>query len=107
MVPHYEENGKFVGRFPKCNFDVEMTMTLLTEINNYDTVMLFSGDSDFGSLLKYLKSNSKKVIVICTRDRMSTELNEVAHKFIPAETLGAFLKYEPRKNNTPPLRAEV
>jgi uncharacterized LabA/DUF88 family protein len=101
MVPHYDDMGKFVGKFPKCNFDVEITMDLITKVSEYDTIMLFSGDSDFGGLLKYLKSLGKKVIVVCTRNRMSTELEEVANKFIPAETLASFLKYE-RKNNTPP-----
>ena len=106
MIPHYDDEGKFVGKLPKCNFDVEMTMTILQKIEKYDTLMIFSGDSDFGGLLGYLKSKGKKVIVVCTRNRMSTELETVADKFIPAETLKDFLQYIP-KNNTPPLRAEV
>lgn len=108
MIPQYSEDGKFIGKFPKCNFDVEITMDLLTRIGEYDTVMLFSGDSDFGGLLKYLKSFGKKVVVVCTRNRMSEELEEVANKFIPAETLAGFLRYDrSNKNNTPPFRAEV
>ncbi len=106
LIPQYDDIGEFVGRFPKCNFDVEITMDLLKRIKEYDSIVLFSGDSDFGGLLKYLKSMNKKVIVICTRNRMSTELEEVADKFIPAETLAFFLRYD-RKNNTPPFRAEV
>ncbi len=101
MIPQYDENGKFVGKFPKCNFDVEITMDVITKISKYDTIMLLSGDSDFGGLLKYAKSLGKKIVVICTRNRMSTELQEVANKFIPAEPLAGFLKYD-RKNNTPP-----
>lgn len=108
MIPQYDEAGKFVGKFPKCNFDVEITKDLLTQVQDYDTVMLFSGDSDFGGLLKYLKSLGKRIVVVCTRNRMSTELEEVANKFIPAETLAGFLRYERKdKNNTPPLRAEA
>jgi len=97
MIPKYDEEGKFIGKYPKCNFDVEITMSMLMKIRKYDTVMLFSGDSDFGSLLSYLKSKGKKIIVVCTRDRMSKELEEVADKFIPAETLAHFLMY---KNKT-------
>jgi uncharacterized LabA/DUF88 family protein len=99
MIPRYDEEGKFIGRFPKCNFDVEMTMTMLQKIEKYDTVMIFSGDSDFGGLLGYLKNKGKKVIVVCTRNRMSKELETVADKFIPAETLKSFLKYEPKTNS--------
>lgn len=41
MIPHYDEDGKFLGKTPKCNFDVEMAMDMLTKIYKYDTVMLF------------------------------------------------------------------
>lgn len=105
MIPHYNERGKFIGRIPKCNFDVEITMDMITKISKFDTAVLFSGDSDFGNLLGYLKSKDKKVVIVCTRSRMSKELQEVANKFIPAETLKEFLRYE--NKNTPPLRAEV
>lgn len=108
MIPQYDEDGKFIGKFPKCNFDVEIAMDLLLKVKNYDTVMLFSGDSDFGGLLNYLKKNGKKIVVVCTRNRMSKELEKVATKFIPAETLVNFLRFEKSdKNNTPPKRAEV
>lgn len=48
LIPQYDDNGKFVGRFPKCNFDVEITTDFLRRINEYDSTILFSGDSDFG-----------------------------------------------------------
>lgn len=105
MVPHYDEDGKFLGKFPKCNFDVEITMDMMMKIEKYETAMLFSGDSDFGGLLGYLKDKGKKIVVVCTRNRMSEELKKVADKFIPAETLASFLRYE--NKNTPPFRAEV
>jgi len=94
MIPHYDESGVFLNKVPKCNFDVEITMDMITKSEKYDTVMLFSGDSDFGGLLRYLKSKGKKVVVVCTRNRMSKELQVVADVFVPAETLGIFLKLE-------------
>jgi len=105
MIPRYDEDGRYCGKIPKCNFDVEITMDMLTKIHKYSTIVLFSGDSDFGGLLRYLKTKGKKIVIVCTRNRMSKELEEVADKFIPAETLKGFLKYE--NKNTPPLRTEV
>jgi uncharacterized protein (TIGR00288 family) len=102
MIPHYDESGKFLGKTPKCNFDVEIALDAMKKIEQYDTVMLFSGDSDFGKLLGYLKSKGKKVIVVSTRSRMSIELERVADKFIPAETTKDMLRYD-GKNNTTPL----
>jgi len=92
MIPHYDESGVFLNKMPKCNFDVEITMDMITKAEKYDTVMLFSGDSDFGGLLNYLKSKGKRVVVVCTRNRMSKELQAVADIFIPAETLSNFLR---------------
>jgi uncharacterized LabA/DUF88 family protein len=102
MIPHYDEDGKFLGKTPKCNFDVEIALDAMKKIEQYDTVMLFSGDSDFGKLLSYFKSKGKKVIVVSTRSRMSFELERVADKFIPAETMKNLLRYS-NKNNTTPL----
>lgn len=104
MIPHYDEDGRFLNKIPKCNFDVEICMDMLMKTEKYDSVMLFSGDSDFGGLLGYLKSKNKKIVVVCARNRMSTELENVADRFIPAETLKDLLKYE--NKNTPPKRAE-
>lgn len=105
MIPHYDESGVFLNKMPKCNFDVEITMDMITKTEKYDTVMLFSGDSDFGGLLNYLKSKGKRVIVVCTRNRMSKELQAVADIFIPAETLSNFLRLNnSRIKNTPLTR---
>ena len=104
MIPQYDEGGVFLGKRPKCNFDVEMTMDMLMKIEKYDTVMMFSGDSDFGGLLGYIKSKGRKVIVVCTRSRLSTELQSVADRVVPAEFLASFLSYQ---RNTPPRVAEV
>lgn len=81
-------------------------MDTITKLDRYDTVILFSGDSDFGTLLGYIKSKGKKIVVISTRDRMSSELESVADKFIPAETMKNLLDYR-NKKDTPPVKAEV
>lgn len=106
MIPHYDEQGTYMGKIPKCNFDVEITMDMIIKLDKYDTVVLFSGDSDFGTLLEYLKSKGKKIVVVSTRDRMSSELESVADKFIPAETMKNLLDYH-NKKDTPPVKAEV
>lgn len=106
MIPVHDEKGVFVTKHPKCNFDVEITLDAITQIVKYDTIVLFSGDSDFGELLGYLKSKGKNIIVVSTRNRMSTELQAAADKFVPAEKLKDLLRSAGKKY-TPPLRAEV
>jgi uncharacterized LabA/DUF88 family protein len=91
MIPDFDEDGKFTGRIPKCNFDVEIAMDMIRKVEKHDTVLLFSGDSDFAGLLRYLKHQGKKVVVVSARKPMSRELKEVADTFIAAEGLRAFL----------------
>jgi len=58
------EDGRGVYvEIPKCNFDVEMTVDILRHINEYDTLAIFTSDSDFAYLLSYLKQKGKKVIL--------------------------------------------
>jgi hypothetical protein len=39
-INNLDEDGKFLGTINKCNFDVEITMDVITKIEKYDTVFL-------------------------------------------------------------------
>lgn len=106
MIPRHDESGNYLGQLPKCNFDVEITMDIIRNVSLFDTVVLFSGDSDFGQLLEYVKSKGKRVVIVSLRRGMSTELQKVQDVFVPAEKLKNLLRYD-NKNNTPPNRTEV
>ena len=58
----------------KGDMDVEISIDVMNSINNYDTVVLFSGDSDFLALISYLKNNNKKVYIFSSKNNISTEL---------------------------------
>ena len=49
---------------------------------NFDTFILFSGDSDFAEVLRFLKGKKKKIIVVCTRRFLSGELFQIADVFV-------------------------
>ena len=57
-----DEKGMYL-EIQKCNFDVELTIDTLRLTENFDTCALFSSDSDFTALLKYLKLKGKKIIL--------------------------------------------
>jgi uncharacterized LabA/DUF88 family protein len=71
----------------KCNFDVELTIDAIDNINNYDIFILVSGDGDFEKLIKYLKGRWKKTVVIAPRDRLSDKLKKSANIFIHLDTI--------------------
>lgn len=59
----------------KWNVDTEMWYYLSQEIQNYDTLMLFSGDGDFYSILKDLvETHKKSVYLFSTSEHIWAEL---------------------------------
>lgn len=74
------------GLLPKRNLDVELALDAFRFADDYDTVLLFSGDSDFGYLIDLLKEKGKRVLVLSTRGHISKELLERA-KYIDLRKL--------------------
>ncbi len=58
----------------KGNMDVEITIDAIHYINKYNIAVLFSGDSDFLSLVSYLKRGGKKVYIFSSKNNISEEL---------------------------------
>lgn len=76
----------------KGNLDVELTIDVLANLNNFDTLILMSGDSDFASLLDTVKNNKKRVIVISTKGHISKELLDRA-KYVNLKKLKDFIVF--------------
>jgi uncharacterized LabA/DUF88 family protein len=100
-IDTYDDAGRRQGQIHKCNFDVEITMDMIKQLPKYDTVFLWSGDSDFEPLLAYLKSKGKKVVTVCARAFASSELKNISALFIPADRLRDQLELVPHKKALP------
>jgi len=74
------------GGFHKGNLDVELTIDVVHNRDNFQSFVLLSGDSDFEALIKYLKSYGKRCVVISTKDHVSIELVKQS-KFIDLKKL--------------------
>ena len=62
----------------KANCDVEMAFYLMKEKDNFDKVIILSGDGDFLPVLKYLKEQDKEVIVLARGPRTAREIRQFA-----------------------------
>jgi uncharacterized LabA/DUF88 family protein len=62
------------GLIEKGNMDVELTIDAVHYLSKYDTAVLFTGDSDFLSLVKFIHARDKKVYVFSSLKNVSTEL---------------------------------
>jgi uncharacterized LabA/DUF88 family protein len=83
----------------KGNLDVELTIDVLKNIANFDTLVLMSGDSDFAALLDNVKEAGKRVIVMSTKGHVAKELLERA-KYLNLKKLRGEIAYH--KNKIPP-----
>lgn len=81
---------------PKGNLDVELALDAYRLSDHYQTLLLFSGDSDFAYLLDLLKAKGKKMLVFSTRSHISKELLERA-KYIDLPKLRKFIEFKKRE----------
>lgn len=71
----------------KGNLDIELALDMSQQVDKYNTVVLFSGDSDFVPIVEFVKRKGKNVIVFSSRGHIAKELVQVADKYIPFESV--------------------
>ena len=82
----------------KCDFDVEITRDALNLINEYETLILFSGDGDYFSLTEYLIKKGKKVILVFAPGHKGKEYNKIKDSLFFACSVNKLKKHLERKN---------
>jgi len=76
------QNNKY-GFEKKCDLDVEMTVDLIKERDNYDNIIMFSGDGDLAYAINYLKENyHKSCFVFSARGHIGREVIDAKIKGI-------------------------
>ena len=73
-VKMYEQEDGTTKR--KANCDVDMAFHLMKEKDNFDRVLILSGDGDFLPVLKYLKENKKEVLILARGPRTAKEIKQ-------------------------------
>ena len=80
------------GDIRKANFDVEIAVDSMEMIDQFDTLILFSGDSDFDYLIKNLRTKGKRIIVVSAKYHISKELISSSNKYIDLKKLKVIIK---------------
>ncbi|PIR72724.1 MAG: hypothetical protein COU42_00120 [Candidatus Nealsonbacteria bacterium CG10_big_fil_rev_8_21_14_0_10_36_24] len=81
LIDELKKSGIIIVE-PKCNFDVEMTMDMLDDVEKITAIMLFSGDSDMQAPLERLRVKGKKIGIVGVRDMVAGELHRIKDKYI-------------------------
>jgi len=61
----------------KCDFDCELVMDVMNNLNNFDCLMLFSGDGDYAALVNNLIGLGKKVILVFCHGHLGKEYKDI------------------------------
>ncbi|KKQ79517.1 MAG: hypothetical protein UT02_C0033G0002 [Parcubacteria group bacterium GW2011_GWC2_38_7] len=72
ITTHNDSCGDIIQE--KGNMDVEMTIDVIHYLNDYDTAIFFTGDSDFLALVTYVRQKDKKVFIFSSKNNISQEL---------------------------------
>ena len=76
-VKYIHDNNYATGFTKKCNLDIEMSVDLIKEANNYDRAIIFSGDGDLAYVFEYIHNElGKEVYAFCVRGHIGKELIE-------------------------------
>lgn len=75
-VKMYEQEDGATKR--KANCDVDMAFHLMKEIDNFNRVLILSGDGDFLPVLKHLREKKKEVLVLARGPRTAREIRQFA-----------------------------
>ena len=74
-VKYIKDKNYKDGYVKKCDLDVEMAVDLVKEKDNYDRIVIFSGDGDLSYVLRYLKEDYNKIsYIFAARNHLGKEL---------------------------------
>jgi uncharacterized LabA/DUF88 family protein len=80
LKEYYDDNS---GRYSqKANLDIEIVVDMFNTVEQYDKVILFSGDGDFERAIELLRSKNTHITVVSTEGMIARELRNVTDRYI-------------------------
>lgn len=100
-VDEFKIEIKKTIRKPKCDFDAEIARDVILEIDKYENLILFSGDGDFASTVKYLiEQEGKRIFVVYSQGSFG-EPDYIDNDLINISDDSTKYKYTYKKNFRP------
>lgn len=80
LKEYYDDNS---GRYSqKANLDIEIVVDMFNTVDQYDRVVLFSGDGDFERAIELLRSKNTHITVVSTEGMIARELRNATDQYI-------------------------
>lgn len=72
----------FIGGAKKGDWDVGMTLDIISMVEKLDVVVLVSGDGDFDDVIQYIKNNGARAEVVAFGKSTASRIKEMADDFM-------------------------
>lgn len=76
----------FIGGAKKGDWDVGMTLDIISMVDKLDVVVLVSGDGDFDDVIQYIKNNGARAEVVAFGKSTASRIKEMADDFVDLDT---------------------
>ena len=81
LIDELQKSGIIIEE-PKCNFDVEIAMDMLDDVEKLTAIMLFFGDSDLLLPLERLKIKGRRIGIVEVRGKVAGELHTIKDQYL-------------------------
>lgn len=90
LKEYYDDTS---GRYSqKANLDIEIAIDMFNTVDQYDQVVLFSGDGDFERAIELLRSKSTYITVVSTDGMIARELRNATDRYIDLNSIRKYIE---------------
>ncbi|MGD1901990.1 MAG: NYN domain-containing protein [Geitlerinemataceae cyanobacterium] len=80
LKEYYDDSSKRYSQ--KANLDIEIAVDMFNTVEQYNRVVLFSGDGDFERAIELLRSKNTHITVVSTEGMIARELRNAADRYL-------------------------
>jgi uncharacterized LabA/DUF88 family protein len=80
LKEYYDDKSERYSQ--KANLDIEIVIDMFNTVDQYDAVVLFSGDGDFERAIELLRSKNTHITVVSTEGMIARELRNATDRYI-------------------------
>ncbi len=90
LKEYYDDNS---GRYSqKANLDIEIVIDMFNTCDQYNRVVLFSGDGDFERAIELLRSKNTHITVVSTEGMIARELRNATDRYIDLNEIRDYIE---------------
>ncbi len=86
-----DESGRYSQ---KANLDIEIVVDMFNTVDQYNHVILFSGDGDFERAVELLRSKNTHITVVSTEGMIARELRNATDRYIDLNDIRPYIEKE-------------